>query len=303
MLIDGLGSILAASTDSPHMPTDFNKPVKIGPYLTSGSRVKFRSRTNPFAFGDHTKTTIIDGELAYIGGMNIGREYRYEWHDAMAEVSGPVVDVLWQEYRNAWEAAGFGGDWGFFLYKLFVPPIKPRAEREGDYPIRVLKTNPSDSQIYRAQMGAIRSAQRYIYIQNLYFSNALFVHDLIEARHRGVDVRLIMPVAGDNGIMNAAAILTANRLFQAGARVYLYPRMSHVKAAIYDGWACFGSANFDKLSLRINEEINLGFSEPEAVQGLLDRLFYPDFEDAVEMTEPFRTDWRNHIAELLANQL
>jgi phosphatidylserine/phosphatidylglycerophosphate/cardiolipin synthase-like enzyme len=43
--------------------------------------------TNPWTTGDHTKTTIIDEKIAFVGGMNIGREYRYDWHDLMMEVS------------------------------------------------------------------------------------------------------------------------------------------------------------------------------------------------------------------------
>ncbi len=59
----------------------------------------------------------------------------------------------------------------------------------------------------------------------------------------------------------------------------------------------------DKLSLRLNGELNIAYSEPEAVHALLERLFYPDFEASIKATEPFRVDWRNHIAELIVNQL
>lgn len=59
-------------------------------YLENGSDVKVRSMTNPWFTGDRTGTTIIDGKTAFVGGMNIGREYRYDWHDLMMEVKGPV---------------------------------------------------------------------------------------------------------------------------------------------------------------------------------------------------------------------
>ncbi|MHC5022929.1 MAG: phospholipase D-like domain-containing protein [Planctomycetota bacterium] len=303
VLVDGLGTIMAATVDSPHMPADFQKPPKIGLYMTRGSKVKYRSQTNPFGFGDHAKTTTIDDRIAFVGGMNIGREYMYEWHDMMAEVEGPVVDIIRQDFHDTWTGAGFFGDWGYFFYRAFVPRIKIDEGEDDMYPVRVLWTTPSESQIYNAQIQAIRRAKRYIYIQNLYWSNTLFLHELVDARQRGVDVRVILPVEGDWAIMNASTAKTANKLFAAGIRVYLFPRLTHVKAAVYDGWACLGSANFDKLSFRVNEEINLGYSDPEAVQMLLDRLFYADFESSVEMTEPFRTDWRNHLAEIMANQL
>ncbi|MCZ6835819.1 MAG: phosphatidylserine/phosphatidylglycerophosphate/cardiolipin synthase family protein [Planctomycetota bacterium] len=304
VLVDGLGTIVAATDDSPGLPPDFKKPAKIGFYLTSGSKVKFRSQTNPLLVGDHAKTTIIDDTTAYIGGMNIAREYRYEWHDYMAEIEGPVVDALRQSFDDRWSHAGVLGDWGYFFYRLFVPRIKVRGEYEGEeYPIRILETTPNESQIYRAQIEAMRTAKKYIYIENLYFSNTLFLYELIKARQRGVDVRLIMPIQGNQAILTEAAVVTANRLHAAGIRVYLYPRMSHVKAAVYDGWACVGSANFDKLSFRLNYEINLGFSEPAVVDELIERMFEADFEMATELTEPLGTDWRHYFSELIANQL
>ena len=178
-----------------------------------------------------------------------------------------------------------------------------REAAEVDYPIRVLKTVPGNSQIYKAQMEAIRRAKRYIYIENLYFSNKLFLQELINARQRGVDVRVVMPLKGNWGILSEAAMVTANKMFDAGIRVYMYPRVTHTKAAVYDGWACVGSANFDKLSFRVNEEINLGYSDPEAVQELVERLFETDFETATEMTERFDMNALNGLAEIIANQL
>ncbi len=78
---------------------------------------------------------------------------------------------------------------------------------------------------------------------------------------------------------------------------------SHVKAAVYDGWACLGSANFDKLSFRVNKEMNLGSSDPGFVQNLLDSVFAPDFEAAVELTQPLPAGWNNTLASIIASQL
>lgn len=107
--------------------------------------------------------------------------------------------------------------------------------------IRPLYKRNFDAQIYRAQLAAIR----------------------------GVDVRVILPTAGNHGPMNASNQVAINKMLHNEIRVYLYPGMSHVKAAIFDGWACVGSANFDKLSLEINEELNLATSEPAVVRELL----------------------------------
>ena len=66
--------------------------------------------STPWLTGDHVKTAIIDKEIAFTGGMNIAREYRYDWHDLMTELRGPVVGVLQYEFEKAWAHAGFFGD-------------------------------------------------------------------------------------------------------------------------------------------------------------------------------------------------
>ncbi len=303
VLVDGLGTIVAATVDSPNMPADFNPPAKMSWYMRRGSKVKFRSQTNPFLMGDHAKSTTIDDERCFVGGMNIAREYRYEWHDVMIEVQGPIVQAIQREFENIWQLASFFGDWQFAVYAFFGKKPRPGDAREGDYPIRMLKTVPGSSQIYKAQLEAIRSAKKYIYIENLYFSNKLFLQELINARQRGVDVRVIMPMQGNWGVLSEGAMTTANKMFAAGIRVYLYPRMTHVKAAVYDGWVCLGSANFDKLSFRINEEINLCYTDEEAVQELVERLFEKDFETAVEMTERLNTNVLNNFAAIISDYL
>ena len=82
-------------------------------------------------------------------------------------------------------------------------------------------------------------------------------YELVKARLRGVDVRVIIPMEGNHGIMNASNVTAANTLLKYGVRVFTYPGMSQVKAAIYDGWACLGSVNFDKLSFLVNKGMNL----------------------------------------------
>jgi phosphatidylserine/phosphatidylglycerophosphate/cardiolipin synthase-like enzyme len=129
------------------------------------------------------------------------------------------------------------------------------------------------------------------------------ISELIEARKRGVDVRVILPTSNDSGFMNSANLLAARAFLNNGVRVYGYPGMSHVKAAIYDGWACVGSANFDKLSLRINQETNLGTSDPRFVEKLKHELFEADFAHAKEWTEAQPVKWTDYISEFIADQL
>ena len=300
ILVDGLGDLFATSLDSETMPVDFELPGSITSYLETESSVQVRKQGNPWFTGDHVKTTIVDQKLAFVGGMNIGREYRYDWHDLMMEVSGPIVSQLQFEFDKTWEKSGFMGDLAWLSRNL--RGIDADLADEG-YPVRVLSTSPYDSQIYRTQLEAIRRARDYIYIENAYFSDDSVLYELVRARRRGVDVRVIIASSADSGAMNLSNQLTINRMLRNGIRVYSYPGMTHVKAAVYDGWACMGSANFDKLSLQVNQEINLGTSHPETVNRLLNRVFIPDFAASTELFESVPVRWTHYLAEFISDEV
>jgi cardiolipin synthase len=249
---------------------------------------------------DHTKTTIIDRKLAFIGGMNIGREYRYDWHDMMMEVTGPVVDHLQYDTDKAWARASVFGDAANFF--AFLAGEKKAAGDHG-YPIRVLYTRNHDSQIYRAQLAAIRRSQSYILIENAYFSDDVILYELAKARRRGVDVRVILPAEGNHGLHNASNRLAINKMLKNGIRVYQFPGMSHVKAAIFDGWACMGSANFDKLSLQVNREVNLATSHKPVIDELLERLFIPDLARSTEIADALEVTVQARFMEIVADEV
>jgi len=301
ILLDGLGTITATGADDESQPDDYEAPVSVREFLENDSDINVRQSKNPWLVaGDHVKTTIIDGEIAYAGGMNIGREYRYVWHDLMMELRGPVVGVLSDEFDRAWAHAGVMGDAGYMFSRLM--PNNETADTNG-YPLRVLHTRPGDAEIFRAQRAAIRNAQSYIFIQNAYFTDDAMLYELAKARRRGVDVRVILPLVGNHGPINKSNVLAANAMLEHGIRVFVYPGMSHVKAAVYDGWACLGSANWDKLSFRTNKELNIATSHPDYVQALVDRVFAPDFEKSLELTEPFPERWSDRLMEIVADYL
>lgn len=301
VLLDGFGTILAAGTQHESMPEDYVPPVSIRAFLESDSNINVRLVNNPWLVaGDHVKATIIDDEIAFTGGMNIGREYRYVWHDMMMELQGPVVDILTNNFSNAWSHAGMFGDLGYFFHKL-----RPNRNRDrlGGQSMRVLFTNPGNAEIFRVQREAIRSSQRFIFIESAYFADDSMLYELAKARRRGVDVRVILPLIANHGMMNQSNALAANAMLEHGIRVFLYPGMSHVKAAVFDGWACLGSANWDNLSFHTNKELNIATSDTQAVDDLMARLFAADFQKSVEMTEPFPERWSDHLAELLVDYL
>ena len=300
VLVDAFGNMVATQADPKSLPKNYRGPLSMEQYMERGSKVKFRSRAIPWTAGDHTKTTIIDQKLAFIGGMNVGREYRYEWHDLMMEVTGPVVDHLQYDTNKAWAKASVFGDVASAFAMLAGE--KKVAEDHG-YPVRVLYTATHDSQIYRSQLEAIRRSQSYILIENSYFSDDVILYELARARRRGVDVRVILPSEGNHGAHNASNRVAINKMLKNGIRVYQYPGMSHVKAAIFDGWACVGSANFDKLSFQVNREVNLATSHKPVVDNLLERLFIPDLARATEISEMLEVTMQARLWETVADEV
>ena len=285
ILVDEAASLAAAANppDSP-MPADYVPPDNMPDYLEHGSKVEVRRMPMSGLTASHTKIISIDGQTAWLGGMNIGQEYRYDWHDLMIEVRGPLVAWISQDFNKAWARHGWAGDLALARHLLNPTSRAPGDAPPGAVPVQPLYTSAWHHEIVQAQLAALRRCQRSVWLENAYLSDDAFITELVRARHRGVDVRIIMPAANDNGVMAANNRALIPILRRHGIRVFLLPGMSHVKAALYDGWACLGSANFDRLSLRVNNEFSIGCSDPALIRDLRHRLFTPDFQRSQEIT-------------------
>ncbi len=284
------------------MADGFVPPRSILNTLRDGGDVRVRPLLNPGFSCDHSKVFIIDDRYAYIGGMNFGREYRYEWHDLMAEVEGPVVASLQRQFYKKWAQAGVWGDCG--LAAETVCGEKPRnvsTNRAEWFELRRLYTKTFDRQIRRAQMEAVRRARNHVFLENSYLYSNEMILALVRARLRGVDVRVIMPGENDFAPGHSSNLVTSNFLRRHGVRVYFYPGMSHVKALLVDGWVCFGSANFDSLSLRLNREGNLATSDAGFAARFRREVFDADFAKARELKEDIAVDWSDQVSDAFLN--
>lgn len=302
ILLDDIGTVAASSAAPQYTPTGKEEVFSIQSYLVKDSNIELRHIYHSWLGGDHSKSIIVDKTKAFVGGMNIGREYRYEWHDMMIEVKGPVVEQINEEFKIAWKGATGLSGVKEFIYRLQHRPPRPDKDAEG-YPVRILYTKPGAFEILDAQVYAIKKAKSYIYIENPYFTDDKIIRELIKARRRGVDVRVILTLEGDSGILNKNNAITANLLYENGIRIYIYPGMTHLKAAIFDDWALVGSANLDKMSLKINDEMNVATSHPAAVKSLMYKVFIPDFEKATELEGSFPDKWYDFFLETIADQL
>ena len=109
-------------------------------------------------------------------------------------------------------------------------------------------TGPLERQLERSLYHAVDAARDHIFVENPYLADSLLESKLAQARRRGVDVRVMLTLHDVSETIDRANRVTANRLLHAGVRVYLYPGMTHVKAAAVDArWAYLGTGNFDAL--------------------------------------------------------
>ncbi|MDH5411921.1 MAG: phosphatidylserine/phosphatidylglycerophosphate/cardiolipin synthase family protein, partial [Alphaproteobacteria bacterium] len=242
---------------------------------------------------DHTKSIVIDGERAFLGGMNIGREYRHEWHDMMVDLRGPVVAGIRRDFESTWDRASLFGDVGWLVGALTRGTIRNGG---GGAKMRLLATRPGDDQIRRARFAAFERAQRYIFVETPYLADDDALDRLVAAARRGVDVRVILPERNDSALMDDSNRAAARTLLAAGARVFIYPGFTHAKAMMADGWAAFGSANMDWLSHAVNREMDVATSDPDIAGRLKRDLFMADFRHAWELQQAERPELVHNVA-------
>lgn len=242
---------------------------------------------------DHRKILVVDGRVAFTGGVNISSTYSNSslfrsksrshanvgWRDTHIRIEGPAVAALQWEFLNSWvqQLAPALSDSNFF------PPL-PSA---GDKLVRILASAPQgDQDIYAAYLLAINAAEKSVHITCAYFvPDVQILKALTDAARRGVDVKMILP-----GVLESGLVFHAGRSFYAdllasGVRVYeLQIAVLHAKTAVIDRiWSTVGSTNIDMRSFLHNYELNAVVLDPEF--GLaLESAFEEDLRYSIEMT-------------------
>ena len=287
VLVDGGGNLLQGTPENARA----GQVNEVVCWLAAQPHVQvFRTR-NPFCRFDHRKLVIIDGRLVWSGGRNFTHESFFVARDLTYTLVGPLTGELATRFDNFWQEQG--GRPG-------PPAPEPIEVAEPNTKARLVRTRPYESNLARTIYTAVDHARHHIYVENPYFTDHQLFVKLVQARRRGVDVRVVLTLQSGSGVVDIVNKVTINRLLRAGIRVYLYPGRTHVKALSVDGcWAYMGTGNFDRLSLRHNRELGVAISHGTVVSELEERLFQNDFQPEWEAHERLPLAGYEYVVEAL----
>lgn len=248
-------------------------------------------KTHTLNYRNHRKIVVIDGKIAYMGGMNVGQEYidggkRFKfWRDTHMRLEGDSVNILQAIFAIDWYNTVPQED---IFDKKYFPALPEKIELAGDLPVQ-LTTSGYDSPwpaIMHLYFSLITMAQKNIYIVSPYFipESSLLVA-LKTAAMRGVKVTILMVGVYDNPVPYWAAFSYFEELLRSGVRIFQYQKgFMHAKILSCDGRICsMGTANFDIRSLRLNYEVNAVFYD-EKLTRETDQQIAKDLEDSKEVT-------------------
>jgi cardiolipin synthase len=261
---------------------------------------------NPFGFLEplswrninnrtHRKILVVDGKVAFTGGINFYRVYsrssssvfwgekdpqlKYYWRDIHVQVEGPAVAEFQKLFLETWRLQSGPEIAGSDYF--------PRLGEAGDSLVRILASSPDQpiSNIYAAYVSAISHAQESIHLTHAYLVLDRGLRKaLTDAALRGVSVKIILPGFSDFWMPFHAARSNYSSLLKTGVRLYERQNaLLHSKTAVIDGvWSTVGSSNLDVRSFLHDTEVNaivLGRDFGEKME----RMFTYDLSESVEV--------------------
>ncbi|GAC1380385.1 MAG: phospholipase D-like domain-containing protein [Marmoricola sp.] len=239
---------------------------------------------------DHRKILVVDDEVAFVGGYNIGSAYATEWRDTHCRITGPAVLDLKRAFADFWN---LNRTKRFQMPRNRVQPLLTQASMEWEPRIRVHRNVPRlwMFPIRGMYLEAIAKAEVRIWLTHAYFiPDPVFVEALTEAARRGVDVRLVIPAKSNHIVVDWISRGYFSGMLEAGIRIFRFnDAMVHAKTATIDGsWSTIGTANVDRLSMTGNYEINLEVIDP-ALAAEMERIFETDLTNCSELSAH---EWR-----------
>jgi len=278
ILYDHFGSLLT--------PMKFWRDLRAAGIQIRASRPFKWTSPLHYVHRDHRKLIIIDGEIAFTGGLNIANEYRgYHrimkkrgWRDTGIFLEGPVATKLFEEFTRSWSI------WkgAPITFRRDVNPIK-----DGLPVLPVFASSARGRrQMRKLIYYSINNARSSIYLTTAYFTPSRRMLQVLEnAVKRGAAVKLLLPGRSDISSAHYAGRAFFTKLLRGGVRIYNFQgEILHAKTFVFDEvWSIIGSANLDFQSLRRNDEGNVGIIDRQFGKQMVD-IFDEDLKRSEEIT-------------------
>ena len=307
-LFDGFGN---DSNNQPLKKEHLKKIRRMGIELYEFDPIQFPWINHVFS-RDHRKIVVIDGMIAYTGGMNVadyyinGTEVVGEWHDMHCRIEGEEVNTLQRIFQRIWNKTSenkFDGKQYFrgSANDGHITNLKPDTTvTAGQKMVGIINREPrvSNKIIRKFYVDAINDAQDSIKIINPYFTLTHSVKKALkDALKRGVKVEIMLSAKSDIPLTPDCGFYNAHQMMKHGADVWIYEKgFHHTKIMMVDGKFCtLGSANLNARSLRWDYEANAVMLDPYTT-GEMNSLFERDKHYSFKLTKEtwnqFRTRWQ-----------
>lgn len=228
--------------------------------------VRFPAFTSRVNYRNHRKICVIDGEVGFIGGMNIARRYvqgtvRQPWRDTHVKITGSAVYGLQRAFLVDW----------YFVSKILITERSYYPEiiiGQNDNLVQVVTSSPTSlwPEIEQGYVRILTNAKHYVYMQTPYFlpTNPILFAMRVAALS-GVDVRLMIPYETDTKVVEWASRSYVMEAAKAGVKILLYREgFNHSKLLVSDdAMATIGSTNVDFRSFENDFEANAFFYDKE----------------------------------------
>lgn len=256
--------------------------VEVQPFL----KVEIPFLSSNTNYRNHRKVVVVDGCTAYCGGMNIADRYSRgindkDWRDTHFKVYGPAASELQTSFLTDW----------IFATKNKISEISryyPKCETTGNVKMQVATSGVMDKWHVTMQgmISIISQAKKYVYLESPYFiPSEPFMMALKNAALSGIDVRLIIPLKGDKGILTPLASRSyIEDALTAGVKIFFYNGgYMHAKTIVSDDYiSTIGSTNIDIRSFEQDFEVN-GFFYDRQIANTLRDAFLKDQNNSIEV--------------------
>jgi cardiolipin synthase len=262
---------------------------------------------------DHRKILVVDGKIAFTGGVNISQTYSNSslfhsqhrdhgaigWRDTHLQIQGPAVAALQTVFLQTWNA--------HTGQQVAGAEVFPPLAEAGNKGVRVVASEPhGQMEIYAAYLQAIQAAKSRIHLTCAYFvPDASMLVALTDAAARGVDVKIILPGVPEGGMVFYASHALFEPMLRGGIQLYqMREAVLHAKTGVIDGrWSTVGSANMDTRSFLHNSEINVIVID-DVFGSAMEAAFAEDLRDSqtVDLQTWLRRPLSDRLKEWAATQ-